>query len=903
MGAMATLVMVTVVAACSSRNFPDGLGSTSDLDSGSVDLCATPNTGCPCSSEGQQVACGKVVSKSGDYVSCSEGTRTCTNGSWGDCIGQYNTITSGSAAPVGGDIHTLGLSLPSADSGPCATNPCDPSCMGYGGDNSYGIDAAGLAPTADGGWTLPLGEGGAACIGLQCQVPICGSGKTTTVTGTVFDPAALNPVFNAIVMIPNGPVQPIPAGVSSDPCGGAPLPLAVTYAYSDTSGNFTLTNVPVGASIPLVIQIGRWRRVTTINTSTLTCGGSINLSASGCNGLNNYGTAPSGGSWACPTRLPRIQSEGNIPQTAIATGGLDAIECMMYRIGVSQSEFTDELHAGRMHIYNDGGSTLGAPNVNHDLSYLLGFTCPQNNCQQLANTTGITNPDFETGNLNGWTTTGSVSASTNNPYSGSYSALMGKTGSSNTGTQTLAQTFTAPAGATGLQFYVYPSCSQSSTVDYFGVTLKDNTANTTVVWGNACNNNGNWITYTAGGIVPGHSYTLTAKNYDGDGHHNYTYVDDFSWLPIPTPPNLTTNYDLIMLPCDGGNEYGAGNWGGDPYDDPGRQNLVNYANAGGRVFTSHWGREWIERTTTALPNGPFPNVATWIGDVSPCGGCSSGANGVINSGAAWGSSFNTWMTNVGAATGGTFPINPWREDTSSVSSASRLFVTYDGSNSTTSGYPADFTFDTPLGGGTKAGRVMYTDMHLANGDPSGTFPSNCPTQGSALLQQEDAAEYLLFDLSGCVSGSPLPGPPKYTPATFTRDFQGVCPTGYRVVWRNFYWEDYTPSDTNIAFTAWTADSEAQLGTQYPAAPLATASGPDNCPIADAAAVGPSCMSAFVGVGVDPKLVASGTPAWGSPAYGSHSWLRVNMTLNPSTDLLSAPTLIAWQQTYDCLASE
>jgi hypothetical protein len=45
------------------------------------------------------------------------------------------------------------------------------------------------------------------------------------------------------------------------------------------------------------------------------------------------------------------------------------------------------------------------------------------------------------------------------------------------------------------------------------------------------------------------------------------------------------------------------------------------------------------------------------------------------------------------------------------------------------------------------------------------------------------------------------------------------------------------------------------------------------------------------------------PTSGQPAYASHSWLRVNMTLNPSSDKMSAPTLLAWQQNYDCVASE
>ncbi|HTQ46604.1 MAG TPA: hypothetical protein VMI75_27815 [Polyangiaceae bacterium] len=914
---VAGITGVVLSAACGNSNPPVLNDSNPDASSG-TGSCDKP--GCPCTAQGQKVSCDEQISKDPDGVTCAEGTTVCNGTTWGPCEFNSTMFKSLHGLSLGGDgtLHPLDLQGDAgADAGNCATDPCDPSCQGFV-DTSTGVDAgSGLVPTVDGGWTLPLeGADGGGCQGLQCQVPICGSGLATAITGTVWDPAAINPVYNALVMIPNGTVQPIAAGVSSDPCGGATLPAAVSYAYSDTKGHFTLSNVPVGTSIPLVIQLGRWRRVTTIDTSALTCvnpsTGATNISsAAGCGdpspGLNKY-SATAG----CPTRFPRTQSDGNIPEIAIATGGLDAIECMLYRIGISSSEYTDENGTGRINIFNNGGANLGGSAANHDLSYLLGFTCPGSQCPTPANTTNITNASFE-GNLNGWTASGTASDSSTQAQVGNDSALVGSSSSTNTGTNTLSQTFTAPAGATGLSFWVYSHCSTSSTIDYAGATLTDNTSSTTVTWwgthATGCPSSAAWVNLTANGVTAGHSYTLTFKTYDGDSHHSYAWFDDVSWLPTPTVPSLVDNYDLIMLPCDGGNEYNSANWGSG-YDDPGRQTLVNYAAAGGRIFTSHWGREWIERATAAsglLPNGPFPNVATWITDTSPS--FTSSATGDINSGSSWGANFNTWMTNVGAATNAKFTIDPWREDTSAVSANSRLFVSYDGNHGTTQGYPADFTFDTPVGSASPVGRVMFTDMHLANGTPSGTFPNNCPTQGSALLAQEDAAEYLLFDLSSCVTGLPLPTPSQqYNPSTFTRDYQAVCPSGYRPRWRYFQWSDQLPSDSNITFTAYTADTEAQLGTQYtPPLPLtlwtstAANPGPTN------PASPPPPYPAY-GVDVDPALVASGVPTWNAsgppPApSGSYAWLRVNMTLNPSSDKMSAPTLIAWQQTYDCVSSE
>ncbi len=272
---------------------------------------------------------------------------------------------------------------------------------------------------------------------------------------------------------------------------------------------------------------------------------------------------------------------------------------------------------------------------------------------------------------------------------------------------------------------------------------------------------------------------------------------------------------------------------------------------------------------------------------------------MINSGTAWGTPFNTWMTNVGAASGGTFTINPNRIDVSSVTGASELYAYYQSNND-----PANFVFNTPIGSASPVGRVMYTDMHLANGTPSGTFPGNCPTQGTALTAQEDAAEYLLFDLAGCVSGTPIAGPTQqYYPATFTRDFQATCPAQTEPVWQNFYWSDSTPGNSNIVFAASTADTEAQLATQYPVVPLITASGANNCPAGTSCSAFPIAVSTNPGVAVDAALQTGGSPAGGSPPIASHAWLRVTMTLNPTSDAQTAPTLLGWQQNYGCIPSE
>src|SRR6185295_18565530 len=98
------------------------------------------------------------------------------------------------------------------------------------------------------------------CTNLCLQQVACGGAATTTVSGTVYAPNGIDPLYGALVYVPNAPVAPFPPGVACDQCGaqasGSPLVSTVT----GPDGTFHLQNAPAGASIPLVLQLGRWRR-------------------------------------------------------------------------------------------------------------------------------------------------------------------------------------------------------------------------------------------------------------------------------------------------------------------------------------------------------------------------------------------------------------------------------------------------------------------------------------------------------------------------------------------------------------------------------------------------------------------------------------------------------------------
>jgi hypothetical protein len=181
-------------------------------------------------------------------------------------------------------------------------------------------------------WTYPPQE---ACLGLACnQVTNCPAAEKTTVTGKVYTPAGDLPLYNAIVYVPNGTVQPFDAGVSCDRCAAATgNPIAETTTGPD--GTFRLENVPANVDIPLVIQLGRWRRQVTLSQ------------VGPCQQREETNVDL--------LRLPKNKAEGDIPLMAIASGNADPFECLLRKIGIDDAEVTVPTGTGRIHFYRENG--------------------------------------------------------------------------------------------------------------------------------------------------------------------------------------------------------------------------------------------------------------------------------------------------------------------------------------------------------------------------------------------------------------------------------------------------------------------------------------------------------------------------------------------------------------------
>jgi len=323
--------------------------------------CGTVGDGC-----GRALDCGscgaaQTCSGSGLCVAASCVPMTCNAGASRFC----GAIGDG----CGGMLDCGACQAPATCAGRGVAGVCgDPSCKPItctpsGGGRYCGVIGDGCGGTLDCGTACPGGmvcgaapAGGVAipnvcpgtgssgpCTGIACMVQTCPGTAKTTVSGIIRDPAGKVPLYNVNVYVPNAAVDAIPEGASCDRCSAQLSGKPIATALTDANGRFVLENVPVVANLPIVIQVGKWRREIKL------------ASVTAC--VDNPITD------ANLTRLPRTKAEGHIPRMALTTGGSDALECLLRKIGIADAEFTTDTGAGRVNLYiggrPDASSSLG----------------------------------------------------------------------------------------------------------------------------------------------------------------------------------------------------------------------------------------------------------------------------------------------------------------------------------------------------------------------------------------------------------------------------------------------------------------------------------------------------------------------------------------------------------------
>ncbi len=236
-------------------------------------------------------------------------------------------------------------------------------CQHHGGDE--GGDA-GLPPPD-------------ACEGIGCSIVDCGAKSlpSTSVSGTVFAPNGTLPLFGVTVYVPYSDPGPLPAGVQCDRCADSLPGGSYSQTITDEAGHFTLYDVPATANVPLVIQVGKWRRQLV---------------------LDNVAACQETALSAVSTTLPKNHTQGDMPTIAITTGSADALECLVRKLGIDDSEITTDAQGGKVHLYNGNGANKfatgfagGTGSFNNattlwgNLDKLLGYDITLFSCEKAQN--------------------------------------------------------------------------------------------------------------------------------------------------------------------------------------------------------------------------------------------------------------------------------------------------------------------------------------------------------------------------------------------------------------------------------------------------------------------------------------------------------------------------------------
>jgi len=502
----------------------------------------------------------------------------------------------------------------------CASNGHE-SAFGDGGDltlTSPGSDGGSSDSSLRLGTDAEISTGACTGNGWNCKIASCDGGTKTTVTAKVYDPAGKVPLFDVAVYVPNSTVEPIATGPTCDTCATPVSGDPVASALTDPTGQFVMEDVPVGTNVPLVIQIGKWRRQIVL-PEVKAC-------------QNNTFDDPN------TFRLPQNQGEGNLPKIALAVGGADSLECMLRRIGVSDSEFTNPTGSGRINLFTN--DLVGGAGVD----------------------TAITS-------------------------------------------------------------------------------------------------------YAAGGTFPTFSPLFEAANAVNDGGLEDAGIDPLS------------AYDIVIVSCQGSQEAGRAVTSAD------KQGLKTFVDHGGRAFLSHYNYSWLRggdvvgsKDLDPSPEGsqidlqtkyaesPFPPIAVWEDPTALTYAPGGDGTYLIDTSFPRGSDMSKWLSTIGASTtpGSIDLVNVKNPATSVISAVAQRWIYED-----TTGTPY-ISANTPIEEAAmpdlQCGRIVHTGIHVATvaGDTIAPFPTGCVS--APLKPQEEAMEFLFFDLSSCVTNeTTTPPPPQLAP--------------------------------------------------------------------------------------------------------------------------------------------
>ncbi len=176
--------------------------------------------------------------------------------------------------------------------------------------------------------------------------------------------------------------------------------------------------------------------------------------------------------------------------------------------------------------------------------------------------------------------------------------------------------------------------------------------------------------------------------------------------------------------------------------------MISYADAGGRILTSHYGYDWF------VNSGEFNNTATWdlqfTSDIAT-------VTADVETAAPFGPTLSEWLADIMALSSELPPQIIFTSADHDVDAVTDQLIRWlsatDTQHPTPSAMVPQFNFVTPVGAMRQCGQVIYDGFH-ANERPHAprferhSYPKRVPTTGSSPQEQE--FEHSLFELDSCV---------------------------------------------------------------------------------------------------------------------------------------------------------